>query len=88
MSRNVPFRLAHLIPILILALTMALQSAPRAEIHEVAVSNFDFTPQNLTINDGDTVRWVWVSGNHTATSGSDCVADGLFDGLVDAANPI
>ncbi len=91
MCRSVPFPIVHRIPILTILLTLllttVLTSAPRAEIHEVTVASFAFTPQNITITDGDTVRWVWLSGFHTATSGSDCVADDLFNGPLDAGNP-
>ncbi len=38
--------------------------------HTVDVEDFKFVPQNLTINLGDTVKWVWVSGSHTTTSDS------------------
>jgi plastocyanin len=41
-----------------------------------------FAPQNLTVTQGDTVNWVWVSGFHNVTSGScpggNYVADGKF----------
>lgn len=35
-----------------------------------------------TIHAGETVRWVWLSGTHSTTSGAcplGCVADGLWD---------
>ena len=38
--------------------------------HIVQASNFVFTPADLTIMKGDTVKWVWVSGMHTTTSDS------------------
>ena len=34
----------------------------------VQVANYSFTPSNFTINLGDTVKWIWVSGSHTTTS--------------------
>jgi plastocyanin len=37
-----------------------------------------FSPQNLTINTGETVQWVWSSGGHSVVSGSSCAADGQF----------
>ena len=45
--------------------------ATKATVHQVNVSDFAFSP--ATINNvmvGDTVRWLWVNGFHTTTSGS------------------
>lgn len=62
----------------LLAVTAALaMGAPmvRAEVVEVQVFDFEFSVNppdqpilDPTINVGDTVRWVWVSGLHTTTS--------------------
>lgn len=41
---------------------------------EIQVSSNIFTPNSVMIRPGDTVRWVWVGGNHTTTSN-----DGLWD---------
>lgn len=38
--------------------------------HIVQVSNFKFTPKDLTISIGDTVTWKWIEGSHTTTSDS------------------
>jgi len=34
-------------------------------IHEVAVSNFEFDPDTITIQEGDMVRWTNSGGNHS-----------------------
>lgn len=39
-----------------------------AVVRTVEVENFQFSPASLTVNVGDTIRWVWVSGAHTTTS--------------------
>lgn len=37
----------------------------------INVQNFSFSPSNINnVQIGDTIRWVWVSGNHTTTSTS------------------
>ena len=38
--------------------------------YTVNVSNYVFTPKDLTISLGDTVMWKWVEGTHTTTSDS------------------
>ncbi len=40
-----------------------------ATIHEVQVSNFQFNPNTLNVNVGDTISWNWINGTHTTTSG-------------------
>lgn len=47
-------------------LALALQSP--AQIHTITQTGFSFSPQNLTVNVGDTIRWQWTSGAHTTTS--------------------
>jgi plastocyanin len=39
-----------------------------AATQTVTVQNHVFTPASFTINQGDTVKWVWLSGSHTTTS--------------------
>ncbi len=46
----------------------AFATTAHATVHVVQVSNFAFTPQKTTVQPGDTVRWVLVSGFHTSTS--------------------
>lgn len=53
----------------------------------VQVSNFVFTPSNLpNVNVGDTVRWVWVSGNHTTTSSNIPTGAASWDHLINSGN--
>lgn len=44
----------------------------------VGADGFRFSPADVEILAGATVRWVWATGGHTVTSGSNGVADGLF----------
>ncbi len=39
-----------------------------ATLQTVTVQNYSFTPSTFNINLGDSVKWVWVSGQHTTTS--------------------
>ena len=41
--------------------------------------DFSFSPSDVTINQGDTVQWVWQSNGHSTTSGSNCTANGTWD---------
>ncbi len=54
----------------LLGVLLALLTAGRASatIHTVNVANFAFSPLKTTVQAGDTVRWVLVSGTHTTTS--------------------
>ncbi|MBD3334649.1 MAG: hypothetical protein GF355_03955 [Candidatus Eisenbacteria bacterium] len=78
--------------LILAALACALALAPlgpsAATVHEVMVDNFFFDPQDLTIAEGDTVRWVWVAGTHTTTSGDNqsCTPDGIWDAPIDSGN--
>src|SRR5688572_11879048 len=63
--------------------------------HTIEMFQSSFLPQAVEVNPGDTVKWVWRRGVHTATSG---LPDGLpgtpdepgaiFDAVVDEANPV
>jgi plastocyanin len=45
-----------------------------------------FSPSTITINAGETVNWVWMSGPHSTTSGSCpggvCAPDGIWDSMI------
>lgn len=54
--------------------------------HTVDQVGFDFVPADITIQLGDTVNWVWSSGDHTVTEGPGPTPTGseAFDSLLDA----
>ena len=51
-----------------MALSCACVTSVSAVTHEVTVVNFRFSPNDLTIQAGDTVRWTNVEGFHDATA--------------------
>lgn len=62
-----------------LVLLAALLPAQAAQV-EVRIQNFQFNPNPVTINVGDTVLWRQMDSTpHTATSGTRPSGDGLFD---------
>lgn len=46
---------------------------------QVDMRNFFFDPESVSIDQGDTIMWFSVEGNHTSTSGLDGVPDGYWD---------
>ena len=69
---------------------LAISVPTFAATHEVVVKNFSFDPKDITIQTGDTVRWVWDSGSHTVTSGTgpaDPESGNLFNELSTSGNP-
>jgi len=53
--------------------------------HEVSAGNtLTFTPNAIAAKSGDSVRWTRKTGAHTATSGTNCVGDGLFTASLNA----
>jgi len=61
-------------------LSICVVSITSAAVHEVDIVNFEFVPDILTIQQGDSVHWTnSTSTIHTVTSGSECTSDGIFD---------
>jgi plastocyanin len=61
----------------LLLLAALLHAAPAfAETIVVQQVGFFFTPREVVVAPGDTVRFVWTSGSHTATEGVDGVVNG------------
>ena len=46
---------------------------------QVGAGGLKFTPQNVTIQAGDTVQWVWAASGHSSTSGTPGNPDGMWD---------
>lgn len=57
-----------------------LLSAKAATIQvEVGADGLKFTPQDVTIQAGDTIEWTWSASGHSSTSGTAGHPDGLWD---------
>lgn len=70
-----------MLPTLLGAVILLAATGVNAAKLTISVSNFSFspdgsTPSTVTIALGDTVRWSWVSGNHTTTSSSATIPSG------------
>jgi hypothetical protein len=53
----------------------------------ISLSGTSFTPSTVQANLGDQIVWLWVSGGHTVTSGTDgsLAGDGKFNSGADSA---
>ncbi len=57
----------------------AILPANAQSLYTVSILDGSFSPASITVNTGDTVRWVMNSSiPHTVTSGENCVSDGIF----------
>ena len=60
-----------------------------AETHYVTASGYQFSPDVLYINAGDTIQWNYVSGlPHTVTTGTNCLWDQYFHASLASFNPV
>jgi|GEM_PF-4300017 len=64
---------------LILAFWILVPMQSAGTTHRVDMLNFVFDAESLTVNQGETVLWVDIEGNHTTTSRVNGVPNGLRD---------
>jgi plastocyanin len=62
-----------------LILLLVLATSAFAATHTVNQVGITFVPDDLTITAGDTVEWIWSSGAHTVTSGTDLADPNMGD---------
>lgn len=48
------------------------------EVVNVKISSNQFSPAQVKIKVGQTVRWTWAGGSHNVVSGTNCTEDGKF----------
>ncbi len=73
---------------LLVAIVLVAWDGLSAEV-EVKVLNFEFSPRNITIPAGETVKWAWEDGIHTTTNGTgsaDPQAGTLWDAPISSSN--
>ncbi len=78
-----------LIATLCVAVILTVPAA--ATVHVVQQVGITFVPDDITITQGDTVRWVHGGQSHTVTSGTgaaDPQVGALFDAPLDLAHPL
>lgn len=59
-----------LIKIGIIAYFLLIIVKSNAATHTITVQNFSLTPDVVNAVVGDTIKWVWLNGNHSTTSGT------------------
>jgi plastocyanin len=73
--------------ILATALIFSSSANAAATVHTITVADFNFSPATgLTVQLGDTVRWVWASGAHTTTSTGIPTGAASWDQPITSAN--
>jgi plastocyanin len=72
--------------VFILAAAIGLSQSSSATIHTVAVGDFFFNPNTLTVQLGDTIRWVWQAGSHTTTSAALPTGAAAWDAPITSSN--
>ena len=69
--------------IAVVFLVFATSTSQAQTTHDVAVGpGFDFAPDSITIDAGDSIRWIWAGGLHNVESGT-----GTFDGRFTSGSP-
>ena len=63
-------RSTHLSAAFLILLAAAMQVPAGAVTHAVSVRNLEFDPAEVTIREGDAVRWIW----ETDLPGAPCAA--------------
>ncbi len=71
-----------------LALILSGTARTNATVMIVSVSDFQFTPANFTVNAGDTIMWVWMSGFHTTTSNNIPPGALSWDAPINNSSPV
>lgn len=73
-----------------LLVLVLLASPAAAEVVTVRQIGFYFSPREVVVHPGDTVRWEWTGGSHTVTEGTDGALNGneLFHSGLTSGTPV
>jgi 6-phosphogluconolactonase (cycloisomerase 2 family)/plastocyanin len=74
-----PFKLKVATIAFFLPLSSLLSARAATVTVQVGAGGRMFTPQNVTIQAGDTVQWRWATNGHSTTSGTPGHPDGMWD---------
>jgi plastocyanin len=72
--------------LLLLAIVFGLTTA-QATKHIITQSGLTFSPNLITVNVGDTIRWEWTGGIHTTTTKNIPAGAPTWDSPLTAADP-
>ncbi len=61
------------------AVLSAISASANTVTVQVGAGGLKFSPQDVTINVGDTVQWTWVGNDHSTTSGTPGNPNGIWD---------
>ena len=65
-----------------------LSGASLAETVIVECWALTFQPEHITVQVGDEIQWKKMNGDHTVTSGTDCIFDGIWwNETINNSNP-
>jgi plastocyanin len=78
--------LLYILPLL--ALMLVFSGRAYSVKHIVNVQNYVFVPANLNVMVGDTIRWVWINGEHTTTSTTIPTGAQAWDAPITSSNPV
>jgi len=70
----------------ILFITLLVTGSAYSATWVVQVSNFSFAPANLSVSVGDSIKWQWLTGDHTTTSTSVPAGASSWDAIINGTN--
>jgi plastocyanin len=80
------FRIVSIPATFVAAVLMSAAFADAGQVRVNVTGSNTFSPDNVTVNQGDQVVWFWVGTGHSVTSGTGCGASGsLFNSGVRSA---